>query len=600
MKSLHKICIFFFVFLIASCMEPNAHQEVGDNIVYPGKLVAYGANRFLLLNTDAASEYKTGSIHRYLANAAGDPTLEHVFQVPSHGSDLVLSDDTKLLALSFDGSKKDTELFFYDYSNPNSPVLLNLLNLQFAAGGGKQTIKELKFFNINSSDEELKKYYYLQGVILNSPLDTGKGDRIPTRSFVVRISKDLTSSEILFVLSYGVGDESVTQALSPKSDSLTPTFSAETQYMIGSSAPVFDPIHNLFIAFPTGSMNGYNDTRINEYPELPFDKTITGSLQYSALQYFSGKQNGNVNCFDGKQCIQPDLRAVSVFVVDMVDYLKNHRDNVNASLYFTPLAWNLNGVPYNHQTKGGPLVLGGGDEKEIKSFTFQYNFWSSFMQNDGSILMAKRGENGEEDKDGNGNEIFRLSGLDTVAEYIASTKKLVEVTSDDAKDFKNISSRQVLDSFHVLNEPKFIERTKGLSKGNNLLVPYIYSRTTDDVSFKMPTAVYGFDTICTDTNTVSSCSTYWIRSSYLGFNGQGRDTSWLTIALPQEEYKPGTNPDFPDAVQDPSAFTSYEMPQMNGAYVCTTLAQSTVYCASFLTGEFMNLSLTPKGFQNTQ
>ena len=597
MRYFFAILLLLTGLLFVSCLEPSGRLDIEDKIVYPNKIVSLGKDHFLLLNSDAATEHKTGSIHRYkVSREEVDPHLEHVFEVPNHGSDMALSKDNKLLVLGFDGSKPETQLFFYDFSNPNTPIQLESLTLKFAKGGGKQSIKELHFFEVETKDHKFDNDYFLYGVILNSPLDTGKGDNIPARSFVARVSRDFSSSEVLFVLSYGVGDEQLSQALSPKSDSLTPTFEFQTQYMIGSSAPVFDPVHNFFIALPTGSMNGYNDTHINEYPELPYDVFENNVRQESALQYFSGQKRTNLNCEKKENCVQPDLRAVSVFVVDMVDYLNNHRDNVNASLYFSPLAWNLNGIPYNRQTKSGPLVLGAGDSVDIKSLTFQYNFWASYMQPDGSLLIAKKGENGAEDKDGNGNEVFRLSGIDDIEKNIQYAKELLPVTSEEAKDFKKIASRQIFDMFHELTQEQYQAGTKGLEKKSNVIVPYIFARTTDEVSLKAPTAVHGFDTVCLDANDDSTCSTYWIRSSYLGFNGQGRDTSWLTVALPQESYKPGDNPFYPDAIRDPSNFTTYKMPQLSGAFVCTTLEKTDIYCVNYLSGEFVKFNITLEGF----
>jgi len=584
-----NIIILFTSIFVISCLQPNDPLVLGDKISYPTKLLALDDKRFLMLNSDAASQYKTGSIHRYSTRDSEAPELEHVFSIPNHGSDLAISKDNKLLALSFDGGKEETEIVFFDYSNKDEPLELNSLSLKFAEGGGKQSIKQLNFFTINTKDQKFENDYFLYGVILNSALDTGKGSHIPDRTFVARVKSDLSEAEILFVLSYGVGDDQFAQMLSPKSNSLKPYFDDQSQYMIGTSAPVFDEKHNYFIAFPTGSMNGFNNDTINQIPELPFDTNQNGTKKQSTLKYFSGRDGSNLNCENDQNCIQPDLRAVSVYVVDMVDFLENHKKNFNASLYFAPLAWNMNGIPYNHDIKkGSPLTLGSDDSKDSNSFTFQYDFWSSYSLNDGSVLVAKKGSNGkEEEEGGNENEVMRISGFDTMFDYIETTKSKFPIETSDASDFKSIAKRQIYDSYNVLNEGKSL-------KNGNPLVPYMYARANSASFVKAPTAVYGFDIVCEDPSNESSCSPYWVRSSYLGLGAQGRDSSWLTLASEQESYKKGDNPTFPDADHDPTKFNTFTLSALSGANVCTTLQKKDIYCASFLTGKLTKANMTHK------
>ena len=70
----------------------------------------------------------------------------NALSIPTHGSDVAVSSDGKLVALSFDiHLYSNTTVKFYDYSNMNAPVALNI-QLDLPNAGGKQSVNPVRIF----------------------------------------------------------------------------------------------------------------------------------------------------------------------------------------------------------------------------------------------------------------------------------------------------------------------------------------------------------------------------------------------------------------------------------------------------------------------
>lgn len=596
--------LFFALVFFSSCLKRPLAPPIGNtNLSYPGALVAFNSTSFLLLNTDANGDYSDGSIQLYSVGANGQYFIQNTISVSPHGSELAVSGDSRLVALSFDTSQNPTQLQFYSYLNPSSPVLLSNLTLSFNGAGGKQSIKNLHFFTPTAGN--VGNFYYLYGSILNFQSDNGANGNFPTRTFVAKIAKDFSSSQIMFSLSYAVGDPN---SLAPKSNSLNQNINS-VQYMFGFSAPTFDAQRNLLIAFPTGSMGGFNSNGRNTFPQLP-----------DAFTYFSGQPNGNtITGCGSSSCIQPDFRAVSLAAVDFTAILNG--EPLNNSTYFVPMGWNSNGIPYASRTNGISLLypaLSGNSDSN--SFSFQSGFWSSYWSNtknignansscfpssvtttsgnqyslvgDNAILVAKNGTNGGGDG-GYGNEVFQVTGLDLLSTNIAQIRAARGIFNPSGEaDFNAIAQTQMIDPYNIYYSTIKANWNTGSSGVLNAgpLLPYMYSRTTNVNGFNStPTAVLDFGVLNFGSQT--TCRPYWVRDTYGGVGNLGMDSAWLG-ASPIS----GSNGTFLDASVDPTQPVNYGFSWGDGAERCDNVTPVTnrpyIFCVNFLTSAISRFSTT--------
>lgn len=598
MSKYHKVVLFLSVIFFSACLKKPLPPPIGNNLSYPGTLFAFNSTDFLLLNTDANGDYADGSIQRYHVDVGGGYALQNVVSVSPHGSELAVSPDSKLVALSFDTSQSPTQLQFYNYTNSSLPALLPQLTLSFVGAGGKQTVKNLRFFTPTTVGvpADASNYYYLYGTILSYPTDTSGGLNIPARTFVAKIAKDFSSSRILFTLSSGVGDPN---SLAKKSDSLNQSVTS-TQYMFGFDAPTYDAAHDILLAFPTGSMNGYNNQGTNIFPPMP-----------DAMSYFSGQPAGNTNqnCGSTGTCIQPDFRVVSAAAIDFVAILNN--EPLNNSSYFIPMGWNKNGIPYAAVTNGINLIFPvNSGNVDSNSFEFQTKFWSSYWANTDSncylntitnainqyqltssngLLLAKNGTNGNGDG-GNGNEVFIVTGLDKLKSNIASIRTARGgINPAGESDFKSIASYQMIDPYNVVPAvpASWLNGASG-TRNAGPLTPYMYSRTTDVGGFNStPTAVSDMGVLNFGSNT---CTPFWVRNTYGGVGSLGMDSAWVGTSP-----NLGNNGTYPNALADPTNPWNYPFPWGTGAQRCVSVKPTStpyVFCANFLTSEITRFSTT--------
>lgn len=619
-----KLKIFLLILSICSllaCARRKLAPDIGSDLSYPVSVASVDSSHFLLLNSSANGDYENGSIHSYLLNANGSYQLQKVTKIPTHGADLAVSPDGKLVALSFDASKSDTKMEFYQWSGAIGSSELSAisnLSLDFSAAGGQQSIKRLKFFTPQTaSNTELDpSSYYFYGVILSYAQSDGSGIGIPGRLFVAQLKKDFSSSRILFYLSYGLSDPN---SLAPKSDSLN-AYVTSVQYLFGFNAPSFytdGSGHNYILAMPSGSVGGFN-SGMNTYPPLP-----------DPFLYLSGQPGGNTfTACSVPPCIQPDMRAVSLAAVDMNQIIAG--DPLNNSTYFVPLAWNKNGIPYGAPTNSGgdgtipityPENTNNGD---ASSFHFQSSFWTShwlnmpsngnqnqscfanhattsanqFSLNDvgaHALLIAKSGNNGKDDSNGFGNEIFQLSGLDILSNNINTirqTRGAVNIKGET--DFKEIAAMQVIDLFHTYAST--LSSTWLLNSVTNVrnpgpVVPYMYARTTGVPGFdSSASAIYSFGVLNFGAN---QCRPYWVRDSYLG-SGLGTDSAWL--GANPTVIAQGAHATYQNAVVDPTQPVNYSFLTASGARVCTELnvvaSTPQIFCVNFLNNGFSQFHVT--------
>jgi hypothetical protein len=602
------ICGLLLSLAFLSCGKRQLAGPIGDATAYPGSIVAIDNQSFLMLNTNANGAYAEGSIQRYVLNTAQTPVLQESFAVPSHGSDIALSSDNQLLALTFDGSTNPTQVMFYDYSDISNPVFLSHLTLTLYAAGGRQSVKNVSFFtpgnNIGGD------FYYMYGVVLNQAQDDGSSSAIPARTFVAKIAKDFSSSTILFYLSWGVGDPNV------------------VQYMFGYEAPTFDSTRNLLMAFPTGSINGFNNGSSAIFPPLPLINNENGGD--TPLPYFSGEEGANEIGCTLLPCIQPDMRTVSLIAIDFEDFLNGVP--LNNSTYFVPLAWNQNGIPYGantNQTGGVTYTNFQSNPKnsDLYTFTFQTSFWASYWANtpdkansnsacyisnatttssatsgssinqynlagDNAIIFSKVGTTSGY---GNTGEIFFLTGLDRLENSISIIKAAKGGTILEGElDFYKIAGYQIIDPYNVyITDPA---STWGLSSSGVVnsgpLVPYMYSRTSNIDEFNsLATAATNFGVL--NFGSSSTCVPFWNRNTYTGVGGYGADSSWLSAS--PVNVSVGAVATYLDAYVDPTQPSYYTYPFASGAELCIDLYPTadnpSVYCINFLDSDFSRFTV---------
>lgn len=599
----------FFFFAFFGCSKKALPPPIGTTgMSYPGALTAFSASDFLLLNTNANGDFADGSIQRYHVANDGSFALQKTISIDAHGSELAVTSDSHLVALGFDSAVPSTQVQFFDFTNPNIPVQLPGLTLFLNQAGGKQSVKNLHFFAPISGGN----FYYLYGTIQSFAQDDASNANIPARVFAAKIAKDFTSSQILFYLSYSTSDPN---SLAPKSNSLNQAIHS-LQYQFGFSAPSFDPVHNLLIAFPTGSKGGFNNQGTNIFPPLP-----------DVMNYFSGKTNGNLiqNC-GFATCIQPDLRAVSMAVVDFSSILLGNP--INNSTYFVPMGWNNNGIPFAARTNG-MNIDGISSNSESTSFSFQTGFWDSYWVNapnrdsywmnsasincfsnapttapnqyqlatGNALIFAKNGPNGGLDF-GNGSEVFQLTGLDILSSNINTIKGSHAVDPVGESDFNAIAPYQILDAYNAIPgvTTPWLFGSAGVRNAGPV-TPYMYARTTGVSGFNStPSAVIDFGMLNFGGGV---CRPSWARDTYGGVGSVGMDSGWLT-ANASVIIVPGANATYPDAVVDPSTPSVYGFPWGAGAQRCVSLAPAAntplVFCVNYITSQisrFHTASLDP-------
>jgi hypothetical protein len=614
MKSIFNISLFLFSFFFFSCGERLFAPPIGKNMSFPGALVAFDQTHFLLLNTAASGDYSTGSIHKYSVDSIGTYTLENVLEVPAYGAEIAVSPDRKLVALSFAATASSTRVFLYEYGSSSTPRQLSHLTLTFPSAGGKQTIKRMGFFK-RASDPN----YYFYGTILTYGNDDGTRANIPPRSFVVRIAADLSSSNILFILSYGLNDQ---KSLTQNSPSLiNPSGSSNFEYMFGFAAPTYDAKHDLFLAFPTGVVGESANNNI-AYIGFP-----------DPLGYF-GKSSVDANklpCTKSSRCLQPDFRTVSLAAVDMGAF--NSSVPLNNATYFVPMGWNQNGIPYAARSNNIDIIYPSQSNVVDKdSFTFQVGFstsyWAStsYPGNNGnscfpsfsssaenqytvlgenSLFVVKSGLNGAKDvsagNNTSGNEVFVVSGLDILRANINLIQSARGTRPDGESDFKVISSYNLIDRWNTVPRIKdswlvgtatdVSQNVDGDPKNKNSgpLTPYMFSRTSGVSYFASLSTVIGNMGILNFGS--QKCLPYWVRQT-ANLSFLGRDSSWLSAnPLKLQKNNAALYPNFsnsPNAI-DPSKPSIFPFVSGSGAETCAdiyfTRDQPKIFCVNFLTSE---------------
>ncbi|KAB8030925.1 hypothetical protein [Fluviispira multicolorata] len=606
-----KTCFFFrssyliTLALTTSCGLRQLPPPIGNNMSFPGAIVADTTSSFLLLNTSANDDYSDGSIHRYAVDIFGNISLSSVFSVKSHGTELTTSSDGKLVALSFDDSKSDTELQFLNYSNSAFPLISQSITLP--STGGKQTIKRLGTFTRTADANN----YYVYGTIITSANLDGTFANIPPRTFLTKVKKDFSSApQLLFILSYGLNDPLSLVKQSTASDSLKSSISIP--YTFGFEAPTYDSTHDLFIAFPTGTMGNLAGSSINSFPVLPEPLSYFGNSNYT--------QCTTIRC--------PDFRAVSLAAVLLTNIDANK--TINESTFFVPLGWNQNGIPYAAKSNGIDIVASNINLKEddIKSFSFQNRFWSSYWANsvnagtsaatcypstatitgnqygtitDNSLFVVKNGtnatinksDNSSSGKTGYGGEIFLINGLDVLNANINSINTARNAASNlNTNDFSSLAPYQLIDPYNTvtnLNANWLLGSASGTPKNAGPLTFYMYSRTSNIDLFKNINSAVPKMSVLNFGG--STCRPYWYRMT-ANVSTWGLDSSWLGNNF--KTITPSNT--FPGTTNDPTAPDYYSFPSASGAQLCTDVSfvsgTPKVFCVNFLTSEITKYNVS--------
>ena len=619
LRNFFCILNIFVIFSFFACSKRPLPPKIGNNLSFPGKLVALDSTHFLLLNTVANNAYRDGSIQLYSVNSAGAYTLMNALSIPTHASDIAVLKNG-LVAVSFGSPSKTTNIQFYNYSNLNNPTAISNLNLTLDNAGGKQSVKNLNFFQRNSDNN-----YYIYGTINSFPNDNGTNGNIPARTFLAQIDQNYTNVNLLIMLSYGVNDK---KSLAPKSDSLlTDNGNKGVQYTFGYSAPTYvGGSLDLFVAFPTGSMGGYSSGS-NTFPYLP-----------DPLTYFSGPGNTRATC-NGVPCTTTsDLRTVSMAVVNMNKLTAG--TGVNNSTYFVPLAWNQNVMPYNSLTNGKIIKAPNNtSDSDLNSFGFQTNFWSSYWANtanngngssscyatstttiniqnhilgDNTLFVVKNGANGSNDisadngKGGLGNEVIGISGLDILLSNITdieTAKQSATGIANGESDFKSIANYQVIDINNLVSftsaTSKWINQQGSNLQNKGPLSPFIYSRTTnaqnaagDGIFDSTPSGILNLGVLNFGSNI---CRPYWARSTNM-VGTMGRETSWLTANPFTFTSASRYYNIFTYLQTDPTKLSVYSFKPGSGSQSCVDLNPTTnapkVFCVNFLTSDLSKFSVS--------
>ena len=594
-----------FLFVITSCGKRALAPPIGNNMSFPGSMVALDLSSFLLLNTSANGDYSDGSIQRYSVDSSGNHSFLYAMSVPAHATELAVSSDSKLVALSFDGSHKNTQVQFYNFSNKNSPTQLSNLTISLPSSGGKQAVKKLGFFKRTIVTDN---NYYFYGSIITHSNDDGSSGNIPPRVFVAKIASDFSSSQLLFILSYGLNDPN---SLAPKTTSRnTAVTSTNAQYTFGYSAPTYvGGSNDLFIAFPTGSVGGFNSTGLNSYPVLP-----------DALKYFG---SSNSTC-SGSSCIYPDFRVISLAAVDMGAILAG--EPLNNSTYFVPLGWNQNGMPYASYSNGTLIsFLNNANNADKNSFSYQTGFWASNwagylnigssavsscytaataatvdtnqfqILGDNSVFVNKIGLNGGSDnsnsggKAGNGNETLGLTGFDILRTNINSIKSTRGgINTLGETDFENIANYQIIDRYNskyntnLLTTWRTVPNSTSTEKNAGPLTPFMFSRTSNVSNFDSTTS--GIANISILNFGSNTCRPYWARNT-VATGSLGRDSAWL-VANPLSTFTATSLATYPNLTIDPTRPSVFGFPAASGAQICTDVSPVTnspkVFCVNYL------------------
>ncbi len=593
-----NITLFAVVAFLYSCGLRKLPQPIGSNLSYPGSIVSDSPSSYLLLNTAANDDYSDGSIQRYTVDSSGNQTLASVISVPSHGTEIAVTNDGKLVALSFDDSYADTQLKFYDYSSPNSAQQLKNLTLTFPNSGGKQTIKRLGTFKRSSETN----FYYVYGTIYTSANLDGTYNNIPPRTFLTKVATNFSSSQTIMIMSYGLGDPNSFVKQSTAFNSANTT--NDVQYTFGFEAPTYDAQNDLFIAFPTGTLGKFAGGVINSYPSLPkpFEYFSTTAAKYNKCTTY--------NC--------TDLRAVSLAAVFMPNLVSGK--SADESTFFVPLAWNQNGIPYAATSNGIDIVYSENlDKVDTQSFSFQSQFWSSYWSNtvnpgtiattcydatatsnanqygtitQNSLFVVKKGTNGTNQisdnsangSTGYGGEIFLINGFDLLIANIASINTARNAdTTVDKTDFASLAKYQVVDRFNStanLNSNWLQGSATVATKNGGPLTYYMYSRTSSNAIFKnLSTAVPNLKIFNFDGG---NCRPYWYRVT-TSAKTYGLDSTWIGNNFSGLGAGATT---YPGATTDPTLTYYYSYPTTNGANLCTDVSVSAgipfVFCYNFL------------------
>ena len=615
--TLFTLLLCFFV----SCGYQDA-PEIGNSMSFPGSIVALNSNQFVLLNTDANGDYKDGSIQLYDVDSSENHHLNNSFSVAPHGSELAVTQDSKYVALSYDSSVNPSIINFFDYSNPSSPKKINL-TLNLANAGGQQAVKRIGFFKRNSD----ATHYYFYGVIYTYPNNDGSFANIPPRAFLARINSNFTSADMLFYLSYGVNDPN---SLAKKSTTTS------MSYSFGFSAPTYDADHDLFIAFPTGSLVG--DDASSSYPPIPANPYMYYEGQFDPAY---GCDTTLATCTTLLTQDASDMRVVSLAAVDLSNLSSlGGSYSLNNATYFVPLAWNANGLPWGATTKTYTVnyqnYTPNAGVSDLNSFAFQFDFWSAQWTNytnagsnptascyttstptaassqynlhdlgSNALLVSKSGVNGGADATGLGNEIFQIAGLDKLKLSIITINTARANVPAGESDFNVIAKNQVLDvyntSYPVFSSAVWLNpipyNSGTLVSGDKVLplVPYMFSRTT---------GVSGFDGTSTAPINIGvlnfgsgTCTPYWTRDTITGFSNFVQDTAW--IGASPVSLTAGSNPTFADGVIDPTAPFNYPFGSSSGAITCTDVSPQTgtpvVFCVNFMYGDITHFRASSSG-----
>lgn len=595
-----------------SCHKRPLPPKIGNNLSFPGKLAALNSSHFLLLNTVANNMYQDGSIQLYSVSSSGTHTLLNSLSIPTHATDIAVSNDSKLVALSFDSKYSSTVVNFYNYTDKNNPVSLSNLSLELPNAGGKQSVNRLGFFKRTADNN-----YYVYGTINSFAKEDGTKNNIPQRTFLAKIDENFTSVSLLAILSYGLNDP---KSFAKNSDSLISDYQTQdgVQYTFGYAAPTYVGGHDLFIAFPTGSMGGLNNGT-NNFPYLP-----------DPLSYFEKKGNITATCNNSPCKNKPDFRTVSLAVVNMSDLLAGY--GLNNSTYFVPLGWNQNVMPYGSSSNGRTIQAPkDSNVSDLNSFSFQTSFWTAYWANtvsngsgtgtgcytaspttdntnlfktlgNNTVFAVKNGTNGSNDRSrddnnaGFGNEVIGISGFDILKANIDQIKtvKVNSIPSGET-DFTNIAKYQIIDR----NNEVTTFTTPWLTKSPaGPLSPFLYSRTSNVKNAEDKNI---FDATATGIANIGmlnfgsgTCLPYWARSTN-DISAMGRQTSWLTANPFSFSSSSKYANIYPDLVVDPIKLSLFSFKPGNGSQFCTEVTPTAntpkVFCANFLTFEISKYSV---------
>lgn len=369
-------------FLTLSC-GPKITRPIEDGVSGPFTILSIpNRSEVLVINSSTSGEYDDGSISLYSAETNGKLSLKSSVSTKRLGLSGAVSEDGKMLAVSFVGD--DARLRFFQIENDKITEKSNL-SVETRSG---EVFNQIRFFTPTSGSAA---HYYLFGYSSSGKV------------LVYRVESD--KSLRLFTLPDDMPGSN------PESEG----------YAIAVGAPVFVEKSNLLVTFPLETI----DTS-SRRPKVLDSKDEKKSKLLSAYQIAVGEWDPIANR-------SGDIRALSALAVDFEKYLADGEALRNAAGYF----------PFIHTDKYALPAKDVAENPEDPA-RYRYAFQNSTYINhtgclsrnpsaqfaEDSVLVSQNASDGAPNNRGT---IIQLTGWDAIKTKIGT---LETISNDVDYDYR--------------------------------------------------------------------------------------------------------------------------------------------------------------------